>query len=64
MPNRSSLWKTFLKLITSFRENEYTVIIALAIFIGLLGGFGAIGFRLLIGTFQIISYGSGPRGPI
>jgi CIC family chloride channel protein len=60
MPNRSSLWKTFLNLITSFRESEYTITITLAIFIGLLGGFGAIGFRLLIGAFQDIFYGSGP----
>jgi len=60
MPNRSSLWRTVLKAITSFRKSEYTVTIALAILIGLLGGFGAIGFRLLIRVFQSISYGSGP----
>jgi CIC family chloride channel protein len=60
MPNRSSLWKTFLNLITSFRRSEYTITITLAIFIGLLGGFGAIGFRLLIRTFQNVFYGSGP----
>ena len=58
MPNRSSPWKTFLNLITSFRRSEYTI--TLAIFIGLLGGFGAIGFRLLIRTFQNVFYGSGP----
>jgi hypothetical protein len=33
MPSRSSLWKTFLNLITSFRESEYTI--TLAIFIGI-----------------------------
>jgi len=60
MPNRFHLWKTFLNLITSFRKSEYTVTITLAIFIGLLSGFGAIGFRLLIRTFQNIFYGSGP----
>ena len=60
MPNRFSLWKTILNLITSLRKSEYTVTITLAIFIGLLGGFGAIGFRLLIRAFQDIFYGSGP----
>jgi CIC family chloride channel protein len=60
MSKRSSLWKTVLNLLSSFRKNEYTITITLAIFIGLLGGFGAIGFRLLIGTFQDIFYGSGP----
>jgi len=60
MSNRSSLWKTVLNLISSFRKSEYTVTITLAIFIGLLGGFGAVGFRLLIGAFQAAFYGSGP----
>ena len=59
MPNRSPFWKTILTAIGSFRKSEYTVTITLAIFIGLLGGFGAIGFRLLIRIFQSISYGSG-----
>jgi CIC family chloride channel protein len=60
MPNRFSLWKRLLNLITSLRKSEYTVTITLAIFIGLLGGFGAIGFRLLIRAFQGIFYGLGP----
>jgi len=59
MPNRSSPWKTALEIIASFRKSEYTVTITLAIFIGLLGGFGAIGFRLLIQAFQGAFYGSG-----
>jgi len=60
MSNRSSFWKTLFNLIDSFRKSEYTVTITLAIFIGLLGGFGAIGFRLLIRAFQSILYGPGP----
>jgi CIC family chloride channel protein len=60
MRHRSSLWEMFLNLITSFRKSENIVTITLAIFIGLLGGFGAIGFRLLIRAFQGIFYGLGP----
>ncbi len=59
MSNRSSLGSTFLATIESFRKSEYTVTITLAIFIGVLAGFGAVGFRLLIQTFQRIFYGHG-----
>lgn len=58
MLNRSSISTAVVKAISSFRESEYTITTILAIFTGLLGGFGAVGFRLLIQTFQRISYGS------
>lgn len=41
-----------------FRINEHAIMAILAAFVGLAGGFGAIGFRYLINFFQAISYGS------
>jgi len=58
MLDRSSIWAAVPKVISSIRESEYTVTTILAIFIGILGGFGAVGFRLLIETFQSFSYRS------
>jgi len=58
--NRTRIWTAVPRAINSFRESEYTVTIVLAIFIGILGGFGAVGFRLLIQTFQSLFYGPGP----
>ncbi|NIS72577.1 MAG: chloride channel protein, partial [Proteobacteria bacterium] len=59
MSNRTRILTAVPKAITSFRESEYTVTIILAIFVGILGGFGAIGFRMLIETFQNFFYRSG-----
>ncbi|NIQ40024.1 MAG: CBS domain-containing protein [Proteobacteria bacterium] len=59
MSNRSQIWEAVPRVIASFRESEYTVTTILAIFIGIFGGFGAIGFRLLIGAVQNFFYGSG-----
>ncbi|MEE8540449.1 MAG: chloride channel protein, partial [Desulfobacterales bacterium] len=45
----------------SFRnigKNEHTIMTALAVAVGLAGGFGAVGFRYLIDFFQSIAYGS------
>ena len=38
-------------------KSEQIFVIVVAIFIGLLGGFGAVGFRYLIQVVQRISYG-------
>lgn len=59
MSNRPRIWEAVPRVITSFRESEYTVTTILAIFIGILGGFGAVGFRFLIGAVQSFFYGSG-----
>ena len=58
MLKQASIWKALPKLIQRIRESEYTISTILAILIGLLGGFGAIGFRSLIHFFQTILYGS------
>jgi CIC family chloride channel protein len=60
MLNRFSSWRGAVKVINSFAGSEYTVTTVLGVFIGLLGGFGAVGFRYLIRAFQGIFYGSGP----
>jgi CIC family chloride channel protein len=38
--------------------NEHAIMAILAAIVGLAGGFGAVGFRYLIGFFQTLSYGS------
>jgi CIC family chloride channel protein len=50
-----SQWYATLK---SLKTNEHALMGVLAIIVGLAGGFGAVGFRLLINFFQKISYGS------
>jgi len=45
-------------LISRFRTNEYAVMILMAVIVGILGGYGAVGFRLLIKLFQTIFFGS------
>ena len=39
-------------MISKFTKNEHATMIFLAIIIGILGGYGAVGFRWLIGFFQ------------
>ena len=43
--------------ITLLTRNEYTTMTILAVIVGLIGGFGAIGFRYLLDIVQSISYG-------
>lgn len=38
--------------------NEHLVMAVLATLVGLAAGFGTLGFRHLIGLFQLIAYGS------
>jgi len=42
----------------SLKPTENTIMAALAVFVGLAGGFGAVGFRYLIDFFQAAFYGS------
>ena len=39
-------------------SDEHTIMVVLGIIVGVAGGYGAVGFRYLIGFFQSISYGS------
>ncbi|HOP35980.1 MAG TPA: chloride channel protein [Syntrophales bacterium] len=42
-----------------FRMNENAVMIAMAVIVGILGGYGAVAFRWLIGFFQNLFFGQG-----
>jgi CIC family chloride channel protein len=42
-----------------FRVNEHVIMIVMAMIVGLLGGYGAVVFRLFIRFFQSISFGAG-----
>lgn len=55
MEDRSS--QTYSRF-TRFISDEMAIMAILGIIVGLAGGFGAIGFRYLIGFFQSLSYGS------
>lgn len=49
MPERASSIKTLVK---RFTENEYALMVLMAAVVGVLGGYGAVGFRWIIGFFQ------------
>ncbi|HNT57402.1 MAG TPA: chloride channel protein, partial [Syntrophales bacterium] len=42
-----------------FRMNENAVMIVMAVIVGILGGYGAVAFRWLIGFFQDLFFGQG-----
>ena len=54
----------FLKnnLVTGFKANEHAVMILMAMAVGLLGGYGAVGFRWLILFVQDTLFGNGGEG--
>ena len=51
---RSAVHSTFLRLIS----DEHTIMVGFGIFVGVAGGYGAVGFRHLINFIQSIAYGS------
>jgi CIC family chloride channel protein len=46
-------------ILNQIKTSEHTIMAILATLVGLAGGFGAIGFRYLIGFIQEVAYGSG-----
>jgi len=59
MPNRLKLitYDLFHDITDKLRLDENTIILIIASIIGIIGGFGAVGFRTLIGLIQIIAIG-------
>ena len=49
---------TVKRLFRQLRSNETATMAVLAVGVGLAGGYGAVGFRLLIDFFQSLSYGA------
>ena len=56
---KQSILKPVKRFINYFNRSESRLILILAVFIGVLGGFGAVGFRKLIDLFQFIFFGGG-----
>ena len=55
---RIKYFRKFLKLLVKFKKTEHTFMIAMALLIGILGGYGAILFRYAIRFFQSLFFGS------
>ncbi|MBW2467801.1 MAG: chloride channel protein [Deltaproteobacteria bacterium] len=52
---KSQSWQASLRLLLS---DEHTIMVLLGIIVGVVGGYGAVGFRHLINFIQSIAYGS------
>ena len=53
--SKSQAWSDTLKKLLS---DEHTIMVVLGIMVGVIGGYGAVGFRYLINFIQSIAYGS------
>ena len=53
---KTQFFKKFSNL-KQIQVNEHTIMVILAVIVGLAGGFGAVGFRHLINFFQTLAYG-------
>ena len=53
--SNSQAWRTTLRTLLS---DEHTIMVLLGIIVGVVGGYGAVGFRYLINFIQSIAYGS------
>jgi CIC family chloride channel protein len=53
-----NLKRTFFRYFLNFRSTEHVFMVVMAVFIGLLSGFGAVGIQFLIKYFQILLWGA------
>ena len=53
--SKSQDWRDTLR---SLLSDEHTIMVMLGIMVGVIGGYGAVGFRYLINFIQSIAYGS------
>jgi CIC family chloride channel protein len=53
-----NLKRTLFRYFLNFRSTEHVFMVVMAVFIGLLSGFGAVGIQLLIKYFQVLLWGA------
>jgi len=51
-------------MLRDIKKNEFAVMIAMAAIVGLLAGYGAVGFRWLIHFFNVLFFGTGPNNSL